>query len=149
METISTKSQDFTCTITANVSPREAAEKIGRVSEWWAKHTEGSTSALNDQFTVRFGDTFVTFKITEAIPDKRITWHVTDCYLHWQNDKTEWNDTDVIFDLVPVGKDTRINFRHRGLVPEVECYNMCVEGWTGHVTKSLLNFLNDGKGQPQ
>src|SRR5579871_5809056 len=97
------KSKDFTSSIIVRVSPAEAAEKIGRVSEWWAKNTEGRSNTLGDTFTVRWGETFVTFQITEANPNKRVVWHVTDCMLPWQNDKTEWTGTDVIFEISPEG----------------------------------------------
>ena len=44
---------------------------------------------------------------------------------------------------------TQINFTHIGLVPEVECYDMCVKGWDQYVKGSLLKFITEGEGQPQ
>ena len=66
------KNQDFNCSITANVSPEEAMKAISQVSVWWAKDFSGSAEKLNDEFTVRFGETFVKFKITEFIPDSKL-----------------------------------------------------------------------------
>jgi hypothetical protein len=143
-----TKSQDFTCSISASVTPAEALEKIARVSEWWAKNTEGPSNQLNDIFTIRWAGPYVTFKITEAITNERVVWHVTDCHLPWLKDQNEWTGTDVIFDLTQDANQTRIDFMHRGLVPEMECYDSCVKGWTQYVPGSLLNFLNEGQGQP-
>jgi hypothetical protein len=143
------KSEDFHCSITANVTAKQAVDAISNVSAWWAKNLEGSSQKLNDVFTVRFGTTWVTFKITEFIPDTKIAWSVTDCYLPWLDDKTEWTGTKVVFEISTKNNTTVIHFTHEGLVPEVECYDNCVKGWTGHVTGSLQNLLNTGKGEPQ
>jgi hypothetical protein len=73
------KNENYNCSITANITAKEAFEKINRVSEWWSKNIDGKTEKLNDVFTYRHGDTWVTFQIIECIPDKKIVWHVTDC----------------------------------------------------------------------
>ena len=57
------KSQDYNCSITANITDEQAFESISHVSEWWATDFEGSAQKLNDVFTIRFGETSVTFKI--------------------------------------------------------------------------------------
>jgi hypothetical protein len=48
------KEQDYHSSFTANISPREAFEKISRVNEWWSLNFEGESSKLGDVFTVRF-----------------------------------------------------------------------------------------------
>jgi hypothetical protein len=141
--------QDYHRSITLSVTPKQAMEKIGRVSEWWAKNYEGMSQKLGDEFTVRFGDTFVNFKITEVIPEKKVVWHVTDCNLHWINQKKEWNGTEVVFELTPEMGSTRIDFTHFGLVPGVECYKDCETGWDEHFKHSLFQYLTEGKGRPQ
>jgi|SRR5476651_154817 len=142
------KNQDFTCSITAAVTADEAVNAISQVDQWWAKTVEGSAQQLNDVFTVRFGTTNVTFRVTELVPEKRVVWTVTDCYLPWLKDTTEWTGTKVIYDIVSDNGTTTVNFTHQGLQPQVECYNQCVKGWTGHVTESLQKLLNEGVGEP-
>jgi hypothetical protein len=142
------KNQDFNCSITANVSAEEAMEAISQVSVWWAKNFTGSAEKLNDEFTVTFGDTFVSFKVTELVPEAKVVWTATDCYLPWLNDKTEWTGTKVIFELSTENGETTIHFTHQGLLPEVECYDMCVKGWTQYIPGSLLALLKEGVGQP-
>lgn len=137
----------FHSSITANISAKEAFEGICKVSEWWGC-IEGKTEALNDVFTYRPNDTWVTFKITEC-NHKKIVWHVTDCYLHFQNNKTEWTKTDVVFEIVEKEDATQINFIHVGLVPNVECYENCTKGWTQYFKGSLLQLLTTGKGKPR
>ena len=142
------KTADFTCSITANITAEEAMKAISRVSHWWAKDVTGSTEKLNDEFTVRFGETFVDFKITEFVPGSKIVWAVTNSYLPWLKDKTEWTNTRVIFELNADDNLTTINFTHLGLVPQVECYDTCVAGWAKYIPGSLQKLLNDGVGQP-
>ena len=141
--------QDFKCSITANVTAAEAVDVISRVSDWWKRDVAGRAEKLHDEFTVRFSETsFVTFNITEFMPDTKIVWTVTDCYLPWLNDKTEWTGTNVIFEISSENNTTTIHFTHQGLVPQVECYDMCVKGWTQYVPGSLLKLLTEGVGQP-
>jgi hypothetical protein len=142
------KNPDFTCSITADVTADEAVNAISQVDQWWAKTFEGSAQHLNDVFTVRFGTTNVTFRVTELVPARRVVWDVIDCYLPWLKDTTEWTGTKVIYDIVSDNGTTTINFTHEGLQPQVECYNQCVKGWTGHVTESLQKLLNEGIGEP-
>jgi hypothetical protein len=143
------KNNNFHRTITVNASPEEAMKKIGEVNLWWAKNFTGKAQKKGDNFTVRFGETFVDFKVTEWVPNKKVVWKVTDCNLHWIKDKKEWNNTEVVFEILKREDSTLIDFTHVGLVPGVECYNDCVVGWTGHVTNSLVKFINEGQGVPE
>jgi hypothetical protein len=135
----------YNASIAGNFSVKEAFEGICKVNEWWG-HIEGKTEKTNDLFTYRHNDTWVNFKIT-AFNDNRIVWHVTDCHLPWLNNKTEWLNTDVVFEISKHGNLTEINFTHVGLVPEIECYENCRKGWTHYIKTSLLQLLTTGKGQ--
>lgn len=141
-------SQPYTCSITVPASVTKAFAAIGHVADWWAKVFEGRARALDDVFTVRFGETFVTFRITEMIPDRKVVWHVTECFLPWLKDKTEWTDTETVWNLSASPGGTRIDFTHEGLVPQVECYGVCVKGWDQHIKDSLYKLLTTGKGSP-
>ncbi|BAU54639.1 SRPBCC family protein [Mucilaginibacter gotjawali] len=141
--------QNYHCSIAADVTPHEAFEAVNHVNEWWAKKIEGSAEKLNDVFTVRFGDTWVAFKIAEFIPDKKVVWQVTDCYLPWLNDKTEWNGTSVAFEISALGDETQVTLTHIGLVPGVECYGMCEAGWNHHFRESFFKLLTEHVGAPE
>lgn len=141
--------KDYTATISVKATPEEAFEKIARVDKWWAKNFAGKALNQGDTFRVDFGKTYVDFKITEAIPGIKIVWYVTDCNLHWINDKKEWKNTKVVWEIFPENKFTQIKMTHIGLVPAAECYKDCETGWNGHVKGSLVKFINENKGQPQ
>ena len=144
------ENQDYHATITVSQTANEAFTAINSVSKWWTEKLEGSSEKLNDVFTVDFGDNnFVTHKLIEVIPDKKVVWVVTDCYLSWFNDKTEWKNTKMSFEISTTDNQTQINFTHIGLVPEVECFDTCRKGWDQYVKDSLLKLITEGKGQPQ
>lgn len=141
--------KNFHTTIKVNASAAEAMKKIAQVNLWWAKKFTGKAEKLHDKFSVHFGETFVDFQISEFIPDKKFVWKVTDCNLDWINNKKEWNGTEVVFEISEMKDSTQINFTHVGLVPGVECYDDCEVGWNGHITNSLVKFINEGKGMPE
>jgi len=141
--------QNYHCSITANITAGKAAEGINNVAGWWTTNIEGSSEKLSDVFTVRFSETFVTFKIVEAVTGQKTVWLVTDCYLHWLADKQEWNGTKISFEISAKGNSTQVDFTHIGLVPEAECYGTCVKGWDFFIKQSLFKLLNDGKGLPE
>lgn len=146
------KLKDFTYSITVKATAAEAMKKIGQVNLWWAKNFEGKADKLNDTFSVYFGgpkDTFVDFKISEFIPNKKVVWLVTDCNLHWIKDKKEWKNTETIWTLTEKDGKTMIDFVHKGLTPDSECYDSCKPGWTHHIKDSLLKLIDEGKGFPE
>ena len=141
--------QNYQSSISADFTPAEAFEAISHVNEWWVRNIEGSSENLNDVFIVRFpGETSVTFKVTESVPNEKIAWHVTDCYLPWLKDKTEWSGTTVVFEISPLGDQTQVTMTHVGLVPEVECYNGCEAGWNQYFKGSLFKLLTEHAGVP-
>lgn len=142
------KIQNYQASITVPVTAREAIEKISRLPAWWASNFEGSAQRLDDVFTVRFGETWVTFKVVESVADKRIEWEIVDCFLHWLADKTEWKNTYLVWDLASNQGSTRVDFTHVGLIPEIECYDMCTKGWDFYIKESLLKWLTQNKGLP-
>ena len=146
------KQKDFSYSFTVKATAKESMKAIGQVKQWWAKKYEGKSAKLNDEFSVYFGgpkDTFVDFKISELIPEEKVVWLVTDCNLHWIDNKKEWKDTEVIWNISEKNGRTTIDFVHKGLTPESECYESCKPGWTHHIKDSLLKLIEDGRGFPE
>jgi hypothetical protein len=140
--------QDYTCSVNAKVSAEDAYRKVARVSDWWNQRATGKAQMVGDTFRVDFGETWVDFEVVEAVPNKRAVWHVTDCHLHWLQDRAEWKDTRVIWELTTASDTTTITMTHAGLTPEVECYERCAAGWSFHVGESLLKLLAEEAGVP-
>src|ERR1041384_8409380 len=114
--------QDFHSSILAPVEYEQAFESIThRINAWWATNYEGSSSATGDIFKVRFGKTLGTFRITELLPGRKITWHCIDCYLDLFQNPREWKDTLLVWEFTAVNGGTNISFRHVGLTPDLSC----------------------------
>jgi hypothetical protein len=142
------ETKNYHAVITVHATPEKSYEAIKQVRDWWAQDLEGNSEKLNDVFIIHFGDTSVTFKITEAVPSKRVTWLVTDCYLPFLNDKTEWTNTSIVFELTQQNDETIVDMTHVGLTPGIECYEGCKQGWDFYIKQSLLKFINSGEGTP-
>lgn len=141
-------SQNYQLAINAGISAEDAYRKVAHVSDWWNKASTGSAQEVGDRFRVDFGSTWVDFKVVEAAPNRRLVWHVENCHLHWLENKTEWKDTEVVWEIAGVNGVTEVKMTHVGLTPEVECFGACEAGWNFHVGKSLLKLLTEGHGLP-
>ena len=140
---------DLTIAFTVEQSPKEAFVAITAVRDWWSGEIDGSTDQLGAVFTYRYKDVHrSTQRITELIPGRRVTWHIEDSYLSFVRDKTEWNGTDVIFELTPTDAGTKIRFTHAGLAPAVECFDNCSSAWQFYIGSSLRNLITKRQGQP-
>jgi len=138
---------DFSSSISAHISADEAIKKISNIPGWWGVTFTGSAEKLNDEFIIKMsGDSFFNFTVTELIPGKRMVWLVTDCNMPWYNDKKEWTNTKLIFDLVEDDGVTTLKFTHEGLTPDAECYKDCEPGWTHWIKTSLFSYFTTGEG---
>lgn len=140
--------QDYSASITANLTAAAAAERINRVADWWTASFTGASEKVGNQFSVRWGETFVDFTVVEYVPAKRIAWRVTDCNLLFVEDKKEWKNTEVVFDISSDGGTTTVKMMHAGLEPGVECYEACSKGWNFFITESLQSLLAEDQGMP-
>ncbi|KAI9449246.1 hypothetical protein F5148DRAFT_1153204 [Russula earlei] len=140
---------DYHCSFAVPVSASEAYTNICRVADWWTNNFEGNSQQPGDVFTVRFGETFVTFQLTEAITGEKIVWLVTDCNLNWLADKKEWKDTEIIWEITRNNNATQINMLHAGLTPDADCYDSCEKGWNHFLRDSLYRLLTEGNGMPE
>jgi uncharacterized protein YndB with AHSA1/START domain len=141
--------KNLTITLTVDKPANEVFNLINNVTRWWTEDLTGNSHKLNDEFTVRFGDVHVsTQKLVEIIPNKKVVWLVTHSSLNFIADKHEWTNTTICFELSGSGNKTQVVFTHIGLVPEVECFEGCRQGWDHYINGSLLNLLTKGKDAP-
>jgi hypothetical protein len=141
--------QNYTATFSVDQTPEEVFKAINNIRGWWSQAIEGDTDKLGAVFYYAYQDVHrCTLKITELVPGKRVVWHVLHNDFNFIKDKSEWNDTDVVFEIARKGDKTEVRFTHVGLVPAYECYDVCSNAWSGYITGSLRNLIATGKGQP-
>ncbi len=138
--------QRYSATIEVALSPVEFFAHINDVSKWWTKDLKGQSAKLNDEFIVEHpGAHYSKQKLVEVIPGKKVVWLVTDSRLNWlEKNMGEWTNTKMIFEINSKGDSTELGFTHQGLVPELECYSRCSQGWDMVIKEGLYNFINDG-----
>lgn len=141
--------QDFTVTILVNQSPKEAINAITNIRGWWSEDVAGDTTTPGAEFIYHYRDIhYCKAKLTELIPSQKVVWTVLDNYFKFTEDKSEWINTQLVFEISKVDNQTAVTFTHAGLVPQYECYEICREAWTNYITESLFQLISTGKGKP-
>jgi hypothetical protein len=141
--------QSYTTSFMVSQSPEEVFDAINNVRRWWSGEIDGVTDKAGAEFTYRYKDVHrSTQKIIEFVPGKKVVWHVLDAQLNFVKDKTEWNGTEVVFEITRVAGGTELSFTHTGLIPAFECYGGCSGAWGFYINESLRNLITAGKGQP-
>lgn len=140
---------NYTSTFTVDQTPEEIFAAINNVRGWWSENIEGDTDKLGAEFTFHHQDLHrSTHKITEFVPGKKVVWHTTDSHISFVENKTEWNGTDIVFEINKQGDKTELRFTHVGLVPAIACYGDCSGAWGFYIDTSLRDLITTGKGQP-
>jgi len=141
--------QNYTTSISVDKTPKEVFDAVNNVRGWWSEEIEGSTDKLGAAFKFHYKDLHrSTQKITALVPSKKVVWHVQDSRINFVKDKTEWNGTDIVFDIAGKDDKTELRFTHVGLVPALECYEDCSDAWGSYINDSLRSLITTGKGQP-
>ena len=139
---------DFTTTIIVDQTPEQVFSAINNPQAWWSGEIEGSSGKLNDEFTYRYKDFHLSKqRIVEVIPGKKVVWLVTESQINYVEDKIEWTDTKMIFEISEQENKTQLRFTHQGLVPEIECFDSCSNSWSQLIQQGLFNLITTGKAE--
>ena len=135
------QNKDFTITLLVDSTPEQVFDAINNVQQWWSGENEGRTDRLGE-FVHRHGDMHrCTVKVTELVPGKKVHWHVVDNEFNFVKDKSEWKDTDIVFEIAKRGGKTELRFTHVGLVPAYECYTVCSNAWSNLINGNLRKLI--------
>jgi Activator of Hsp90 ATPase homolog 1-like protein len=139
---------DFTTTILVDQTPKQVFNAINNPQNWWSGEIEGSTEKLNDEFTYRYSELHMSKqRIVEIIPDQKVVWLVTESIINYAEDKREWTDTKISFEISEQGNKTQLRFTHLGLDPDIECFDSCSNSWSQLIQQSLFSLITTGEGK--
>lgn len=141
--------EEFTTTLSVDQTPEEVFDAINNVRGWWSEDIEGSADSVDDEFTYRYKDVhYCKIRVTEVVTGKQVVWLVLDSYFNFTEDKSEWTGTKIQFEIAEKGDATEIRFRHLGLVPDHECFDICSNSWDFYLNTSLRGLIRSGQGLP-
>lgn len=142
---------DFTQTVRVACLAAEAFDALTRrVDQWWSRAFEGRADTIGAEFTVRFDQTFKTFRVVELEPGVSVTWLCVASHLDLAglSRTSEWDDTRVRWTVRTDGDGVLIDVVHQGLTPALGCHEACTQGWDHFLTHSFVPFLETGEGRP-
>lgn len=139
----------YTTSFTVREDPSVVLAAVTNVRGWWSEEIEGATAAAGDEFDYHMQDLHrCRIRVTEVVPDRKVGWLVLDNHFAFTSDKTEWIGTTVTFEIGEHDGGTEIRFTHEGLVPDYECFDVCVNAWGFYVNTSLRELITTGRGRP-
>lgn len=140
---------NLTTLVLVDATPEQAFAAINKPQEWWGRDIEGGVGQVGSDWTYRYKDMHQsTQRTAELEPGRRIVWDVVEARMSFLRDQEEWKGSRIVFDIAPKGDKTEIRFTHIGLVPGVECFDICKNAWTGLIGDSLRKFIESGEGLP-
>jgi hypothetical protein len=143
------KTKDFTTSFTVDQSPKEVFDAVNNVRGWWSEEIEGRTDKPGAVFKFHYKDLHrSTQKIAELVPSRKVVWHVLEGQINFVKDTTEWNGTEIVFEIARKGGKTELRFTHIGLVLAIQCYGDCSGAWGFYINDSLRSLITMGKGKP-
>lgn len=129
----------------------QAIIKAEGLKHWWTQDCTVDFPEIGAKSTFHFGASYKVMKIKALVPNKKVIWECIEQHYADQNFTkiNEWVGTEIIFDLTknPNG-NTELNFIHKGLTQELECFNLCQKGWDYFLKESLKAYLETGVGKP-
>lgn len=116
---------------------------------WWTPTCTADAHAGGTAH-FEFGRTTKDMSIEQLDPNRGVRWFVTRAHIASDtlSENAEWVGTEIVFRLTPtIDGKTRLDFEHVGLVPALECYDLCRNGWN-HFLASLQQLVETGRGTP-
>jgi uncharacterized protein YndB with AHSA1/START domain len=122
----------------------EAIATIEGLRGWWTPITGGSAAVGGElRFEFRGLDECIIMRVDRSDRPRSVHW---TCTLH--TEIPEWVGTRIEFELRNTGPQAcELQFRHVGLIPELQCYPDCELGWD-HFLGSLAALAETGRGSP-
>ena len=140
------KKQSYTREIVVSADPSMAYRALTQeIDRWWAPQSD-VISSVGDQVSFRFPPTTWTMQVSRLIPGRLIELECIEANHIYEGApdtiREEWIGTTLIWELEEVEEQTRIGFVHQGLVPKLDCYEICEAGWDHYFVNELQQYLN-------
>jgi len=146
--------QNYQRTISVDASPEDAYRAPTTGCEHWWTVGDNNFGRVGDRikFTFPPNVSYWTFEAKKLEPNKTVELECVDAH-HKITDRpdaseTEWLGSRALWQIEPQGDKTTIHFVHKGLTPNLDCYDVCEAGWNLFFVDSLKAYLDSGVGKP-
>lgn len=119
----------------------QALQTADGLKGWWTQTVQESPGRIFHLGFPHHGQT-ITIQVLPPSHAQEVRWL---CLKH--SAFPEWDQTSMIFQWEETPKGVNLDFCHRGLTPQLQCFTDCREGWN-YFLESLQLFLETGKGTP-
>ena len=93
-------SDSLTTTITVAATPEQAFAAINDPRGWWSQTITGATDEVGAEWEYGVeGIHYSKIRVTELVPGELVVWRVVEGWLSFIEDTTEWDDTEIRFDI--------------------------------------------------
>lgn len=138
---------DYTRTMTLSASCETVFDALATVEGsrgWWTSLVSGSAETGGDlRFAFEGVKGHVLMHVDRATRPHSVQWTCVENTI-----LPDWVGTVIVFDLSECTPNScALNFRHRGLTPALECFDLCQAGWNRFLP-SLKAYAETGKGAP-
>jgi uncharacterized protein YndB with AHSA1/START domain len=117
--------------------------------DWWTQTCDVATT-VGSKTTFLFCQTWKVMRIESLVPEREVRWHCVEAHIEAPGitRDDEWVGTDIVFRLAPQdGGKTLLDFEHLGLLPSLQCFKICENGWDLFLG-SLQSLVESGQGAP-
>ena len=141
-----TATDDYANQVHLSASPERVFEILTTAAEfasWWAPATGSAAEAGELRITFDGIEDPLVLQVKQATRSSTVIWDVESCAF-----LPDWVATTPAFTLSRSSAGgCDLEFRHEGLSPQLECYDMCRAGWDQYLP-SLRAYLETGTGHP-
>jgi uncharacterized protein YndB with AHSA1/START domain len=98
----------------------------GQVATWWSARSATGSGQAGGELRITFGteEQPTVIQVLAAHHPDTVAWEVASSPL-----VPDWQGTQPTFTITPAGDGCRLNFAHHGLVPALECFELCNVDW--------------------
>lgn len=118
--------------------------------KWWTPDA-GSVFSVGDTIKFVFDSTYWLMRANALAPDYIELECIEACHVHPglpESIRKEWEGTKLKWKIQEQNGRTKITLKHEGLVPALECFEICKQGWDFFFVSSLEKYLTAGRGLP-
>jgi uncharacterized protein YndB with AHSA1/START domain len=141
-----TATGDYTKQIHIGATPEKVFDTLTTAAEftsWWAPAAGSAAEAGELHITFDGIEDPLVLQVKQATRSSTVIWDVESCAF-----LPDWVGTTAAFTLSPASAGgCDLEFRHEGLSPQLECYDMCQAGWDQYLP-SLRDYVETGTGDP-